>query len=55
MRGTLKTWCDYLDSKSSLDVVMNNPNFGWLSPASVTANNLNTFVTAADKEKDSMH
>ena len=55
LRAVLQAWCKYLDSKSSLDRVTTDVNGGWLSPASVIANNLNEFVTQAEKDKDPVH
>ena len=55
LRIVLEAWCDYLCSKYSLDRVTTDVNGGWLSPDSVIANNLNEFVTQADKDKDPIH
>jgi len=55
LRNILQWWCDYLDSPASLDMVVTTPGGGWLSPQSVAANNLNQFVTEADKTADPVH
>ena len=50
----LQAWCDFLDSPATLSVVTTAPD-GWLSPASVIANNLNEFVPEGTKIKDPLH
>ncbi|NMH89559.1 phosphatidylserine decarboxylase family protein [Flavivirga algicola] len=54
LRNILQAWCDFLDSPETLSVVTTQPD-GWLSPASVIANNLNEFVTEETKIKDPVH
>jgi phosphatidylserine decarboxylase len=54
LRAVLDEWCDYLDSKASLNVVTTEPQ-GWLSKGSVIANNLDQFVTEAQKKADPTH
>ncbi|WP_435106648.1 phophatidylserine decarboxylase associated domain-containing protein [Arhodomonas sp. AD133] len=54
LRDVLDAWCAYLDSPASLDVITTAPD-GWLSPASYAHNNLDQFVTQADREKDPVH
>ena len=51
LREILKAWCTYLDTKESLYVVTTAAD-GWLSPASVKANNLDQFVTQETRDKD---
>ncbi len=54
LRKILQAWCDFLDSPETLNVVTTQPD-GWLSPASVIANNLDEFVTEEAKIKDPKH
>lgn len=54
LREILKAWCNYLDSTDSLYVVTTGSD-GWLSKASVKANNLDQFVTQETKDKDPIH
>ena len=54
LSNILTWWEAYLDSPASLSVVVTQEE-GWLSPASVTANNLDEFVTPQQKEDDPIH
>ncbi len=54
LRKILQAWCDFLDSPETLSVVTTASD-GWLSPASVVANNLDEFVTENTKIKDPLH
>ncbi|PCJ94772.1 MAG: phosphatidylserine decarboxylase [Flavobacteriaceae bacterium] len=54
LRPVLQEWCDFLDSDVTLSVI-NTSSTGWLSPASVIANNLDQFVTPEAKAKDPLH
>ncbi|MBL4605072.1 MAG: phophatidylserine decarboxylase associated domain-containing protein [Flavobacteriaceae bacterium] len=54
LRIVLDEWCAYLDSKESLSVITTG-KYGWLSEESVIANNLDQFVTEAQKIADPIH
>jgi len=54
LRKILQAWCDFLDSSVTVSVVNTGPE-GWLSPASVIANNLDEFVTEANIYFDLFH
>ena len=60
LRAILAAWCDYLDSLQSLNVIVTKwdpeeKKGGWLSPPSAKANNLDQFVTQAQKDADPLH
>ena len=54
LTAILNTWCNYLDSKDSLNVITTAAD-GWLSEASYIKNSLDQFVTEKQRIDDPVH